>query len=402
MPTQYVAYKTELKLNDKQRQLCRRHAGVARWAYNWSLELRNRHYQETGESWTHIDLHREIVRLKRTDPSYSWLKKVSSSCYRGSFRNLDQAFKNFFRSVKDGRGRANHPKFKKRKVGAGSFRLEGCIHVHHNRIQLPRLGVLRLKERGYIPTDEKPLYAVVSEKAGRWFCSVKLRREVPEPVISENQAGKTVGADVGFRNVAVLSDGTVHESHHYHRRQLGRLRLLNKAVSRKQKGSQNWKKAMLHLRRLHYRIACQRNDQLHKISTALIRQYGTIGIETLNVRGMHRNKRLSKTAHDSALYEFSRQVEYKAERAGVTVVKAPMFYPSSQLCSRCGEQHRELDLRDSIFVCPACDFRLDRDLNAARNLKNLAAGAVVTACGDSVSLGSFPQQQSMKQEVGGA
>lgn len=408
MPERYAAYKAELKPNGKQKSLMARHAGAARWAYNLALEWRTQHYRETGESISHIDVNRRLVQLKKTDPSYGWLRQLSSACIKESFRNLDQAFQNYFRSIKGKARRAQHPRYKKRKgVGHGSFRLFGCIHVGPAWIQLPRLGRVRLKRRGYIPTDERPISATVSENAGRWFVAVKFRRAVPEVPRSENQA--TIGVDLGLKNVAVLSDGTVHESHQHHRRQLRRLRFLNKSVARKQKGSQNWRKAMQKLRRLHYRVACQRNDQLHKITTDLVRRFGCIGIETLNVTGMHRSKRIRKRAHDSAIYEFVRQLEYKAEWAGVAVVKADMWWPSSQLCSRCGERHRGLSLRDSTFVCPACGFTIDRDLNAARNLEqlaqaSLATGAVATACRDAVrpDLGSARVNEAGSRQNAGS
>lgn len=397
METRYVAYKTELKLNNKQRSFCARHAGAARFAYNWGLRRRIDTYQETKKKLTAIDLHREIIAMKKTD-EFRWLKEVSKCAPQSALRDLDQAFKNYFVACQTGKGRAKHPRFKKKRIGEGSFRLEGTIHVADDWIQIPKLGRLRLKRHGYFPTDEqltrageKILNVVVSERAGRWFCSIKIRREVPKPTTSSDT--QTVGVDLGLKNVAVLSDGTIYPSHQFHIRQLRRLRYLNKEVSRKQKGSQNWRKATLKLRRLHYRIANQRNDQLHKITTKLVQNHGTIVLETLNVRGMHKSPRIRKRAHDSALYEFTRQVEYKAAWAGVEVIKANMWYPSSQLCSRCGERHQGLTLKDAVFCCPACGFTLDRDLNASRNLKataacwSLAAGAAVPACGDVVRPG---------------
>lgn len=381
MATEYYSYKTELDLNNKQRTLCARSAGVARFAYNFGLARRNEYYQEHGKGLNIFAIKKELNALKKTE--YTWIQKVSCCCANEGLRDLDQAFRNYFIAIKEGRGKAEHPRFKKKKIGEGSFRLEGAIYVGEDWIQVPKLGRLRLKQRGYFPTDEKILHVTISETAGRWFCSIKIRREVPQPTPSSET--QVVGVDVGFRNVAVLSDGTVHPNHKFYNQQLKKLRALNKDVARKQKGSQNWKKAMHRLRQHHYRIACARNDQMHKITTDLVRRFGTIVIETLNVKGMHQNKRLSKTAHDTSLYEFRRQVEYKAERSGVVVVKADMFYPSSQLCSACGKQHKNLSLRDSIFVCPACGFTLDRDLNAARNLKALAAGAAVITCGVMVS-----------------
>ncbi|KKN66696.1 hypothetical protein LCGC14_0468820 [marine sediment metagenome] len=413
MPERYVAYKTELKLNNQQASFCARHAGTARWSFNWALRRCIDVYQATEKRPTAIDLHREIIAMKKT-PEYSWLKAVSKCSPQSALRDLDQAFKNYFNSLQGGKLKSRHPQFKRKRIGEGSFRLEGTIHIADGWIQLPKLGRLRLKQRGYFPTDdqlrragEKVLSVTVSERAGHWFCSIKILRKVPEPIRSENQ---TVGVDLGFKNVAVLSDGTVYPSHQFHIRQLKRLRYLNKKVARAQKGSQNWRKAMMQYRRLHYRIANQRNDQLHKITTHLVRNFGTVVIETLNVSGMHRNPRLSKRAHDSALYEFTRQLEYKAEWAGVEIIRASMWYPSSQLCSRCGERHRELTLRDSTFCCPACGFTVDRDLNAARNLKDLAkasmaAGAAVTACGDIVRPGrssAASGRTSAKQEIGRA
>lgn len=393
MPTRYDAYKVELAPNNRQRTLCRRNAGAARWAYNYSLRRRSEHYRETGTSINFIDLNKEVVQLKKNNPEFAWLHKVSSSSVKEGFRDLDRAFKNYFEAAKAGRGKAQHPRFKKRRKGIGSFHLYGCIHVGPDWIQLPRVGRVELKRRGFIPIDEKPLSATVSERAGHWFVSVKFRRTVPttQPVETQN----AVGVDLGMKSMAVLSDGTVYPNPNFYGRQQKRMRLLNRRLSRRQKGSRGYREARQQLARLHYRIACQRLDYVHKLTTDIIRRYDTVVIETLNVQGMHQNKLLKRRAHDSAIYETQRQLEYKAEWAGKKVLKADMWYPSSQICSSCGEQHKDLHLRDSVFCCPVCGFSIDRDVNAARNLKALAkasvaAGAVATARGDRVRPDAVP------------
>lgn len=201
-------YKTELKLNKSQQILCRKHAGCARFAYNWGLQRKIDEYSKTGKVPTSIDLHRELNRLKKTE--FGWMYEVSKCAPQEALRNLDKAFRHFFRQVRKG-GTPGFPKFKSRKKGYGSFRLTETIRVFNDAIQLPRLGHLRLKEHGYLPAESDHIHilsATVSSKAGRWFVSINVQEEI-EVV---KQTGPVVGVDVGLRRLATVSDGTTVET----------------------------------------------------------------------------------------------------------------------------------------------------------------------------------------------
>jgi len=204
--------------------------------------------------------------------------------------------------------------------------------------------------------------------------------------------------DVGIEHLAVLSDGTVFQNPKALYRAEKKLRRLSKSVSRKCRGSKNRKKAERRLGRQHYRIACIRADAMHKATTAITKHHGLIGIESLNVRGMLKNRRLSRSVSDASLSEFLRQIRYKARWQGCRVVEADRFFPSSRTCSGCGAMKRDLGLGDREYRCEACGLVLGRDLNAAINLKHLAVSSTVTACGDT-SGGGIPKVRESTSHV---
>jgi putative transposase len=238
------AYQTELDLNDRQRTACRQHAGAARWAYNWGLRVKQDRYRATGKSPTAIELHRQLNALKKTD--VAWLYQVSKCAPQEALRNLDTAFAHFFRRCalkQQGKwkGKLGYPQFKTKKHGLGSFRLTGSIVVGADTIVLPRLGRLRLKERGYLPTSGvRVLSATVSEQAGHWYVSVQVEQEQTIP----HNSGPVVGIDLGVKHLATLSDGTVIPNPRHLKRRLKQLKRLQRMVSRRQKGGKNRKKAV--------------------------------------------------------------------------------------------------------------------------------------------------------------
>jgi putative transposase len=383
------AYKTELDLNNVQRTACARHAGAARWAYNWGLS-RNLEAQKNGQKTpTAIDLHRELNRRKKED--LGWMYKVSKCAPQEALRNLDKAFDNFFRRVKakkngNGKEKPGFPRFKSKKNGLGSFRLTGSIRVHDKAIQLPRLGRLRLKETGYLPVDGvKVLSATVSEKAGRWYVSLQVEQEIPDPVMDMTKP--IVGVDLGITNLAIISDGMVYPNPKAYRRHERKVVRLQRAVSRKVKGSQNRKKAVRRLARAHQRVADLRNNALHQITTTLAKTKSVIGIEDLNVRGMLKNHHLAGAIADVGMAELRRQLEYKTKWYSSRLVVAPRFFPSSKQCHVCGTVHETMTLADREWDCPGCGAHHDRDANAAKNLENVAVRWTDTqnACGEDVS-----------------
>ncbi len=374
------AYKTELALNNAQLTACRKHAGAARWAYNRGLARKQEAYHATGTSPSAIDLHRELNVLKKTD--LPWMYEVSKCAPQEALRNLDTAFAHFFRRVKlkqqgKWKGKLGYPRPKSKKQGLGSFRLTGSIVVFPDAIQLPRLGRVRLKERGYLPVTStagvKLLSATVSEQAGHWYVSVLVEQEQSVP---EN-TGPIVGVDLGVKRLATLSDGTVIANPKPLKRRLKKLKRLHRALSRKVKGSKNRRKAAKRLARFYRKVANQRQNTLHQVTTSLAKTKSVVVLEDLYVAGMLKTHHLAQAIGDVGFAEFRRQLLYKAAWYGSRVVLADRWEPSSKTCSDCGWVDDELTLEDRTFRCrnpqrPECSLVLDRDLNAAINLSKLA------------------------------
>jgi len=373
------AYKTELDPNNRQRTLFLQHAGVARFAFNWGLRKKIDAYAATGKSPSAIDLHRELNALKKID--YPWMYESSKCAPQEALRNLDSAFAHFFRRCKKGSKRKGFPKFKSRKRGIGGFRLTGSAGATDRHVQLPRIGKVRLKERDYLPAvdreDVRILSATVTERAGRWFVSFQVEQTIPDPVPPTESV---VGVDVGIKYLAVTSDGEVFDNPKALRTMEPRLRTRQKEVSRRVKGSSNRRKSVARLARLHYRISCIRRDYIHKMTTAITKSASTVVLESLNVSGMLRNHRLARALSDAALAEIHRQVKYKMAWKGGTVEEADCFFPSSKMCSDCGNVKDVLSLGERVYECDACGSVIDRDVNAAINLKNLAGSSPVSAC----------------------
>jgi len=380
------AYKTELDLNNVQTTACRKHAGAARWAYNWGLTRKQEAYAATGKSPSAIDLHRELNALKASD--VPWMYEVSKCAPQEALRNLDNAFAHFFRRAhikQQGklRGKVGYPKCKSKKRGLGGFRLTGSIVVFPDAIQLPRLGRLRLKEHGYLPTDTTILSATVTEQAGHWYVSVLVEKAQGVP---EN-SGPVVGVDLGVKVLATLSDGTVEPNPRHLKSCLRKIKRFQRAVSRKRKGSHNRHKAAQRLGGLHRTVANQRTNTLHQLTSRLAKTKAVVVIEDLNVSGMLRNHHLAQAIGDVGFGEFRRQMTYKAVWYGCRVVVASRWEPSSKTCSACGWEDDGLTLADRVFRCESCGQVLDRDLNAAINLAKLADSSSDSqnACGEASS-----------------
>ena len=377
------AYKAELDLNNRQITRCRQHAGAARWAYNWGLQVKQERYKATRARPTAIALHRELNALKKTD--VPWMYQVSKCAPQEALWNLDAAFAQFFRRCtlkKQGKwtGTLGYPQFKTKKKGLGSFRFTGRIVVSEKAIVLPRLGRLRLKERGYLPSSGVAiLSATVREQAGHWYVSV----QVEEEHVAPENTGPVVGIDLGIKNLATLSDGTMIPNPRHLKRRLKKLKRLQRVVSRRKKGGKNRKKAVRKLAKQHRRIKNQRRDTLHQVTTRLAKTKSVLVIEDLNVSGMLKNHRLAQAIGDVGFYEFKRQLLYKARWYGSRVVLADRWEPSSKTCSSCGWIDEDLTLSDRTFHCAQCGLVLDRDLNAAINLSKLAGSSSDSgnACG---------------------
>lgn len=328
-----------------------------------------------------ISLHKALNALKSTH--FPWMYEVSKCAPQEALRDLEKAFTNFFGKAalkKQGRyrGKLPYPQFKSKKKGIGSFRLTGAIHISHDRIQLPRLGSLRLHEAGYLPLGAKASSATVSEHAGKWYVSVQVEIAQAEPI---KACGTEIGIDLGVKSLATVSNGLVIANPKALRCHLKKLKRVSRQHSRKQKGSKNRAKARRKLARVHARIAHIRQDTLHKATSLIVARTkpaqerpAVIVLEDLQVAGMLKNRKLSRAIADVGFAEFRRQIIYKAEQAGSEVLIVSQWEPSSKTCSWCGWIDEDLTRADRIFQCEACGYVADRDANASVNLALAAAG----------------------------
>ena len=255
------------------------------------------------------------------------------------------------------------------------------------------MGVLRLKERGYLPTDEaKILSATVSERAGRWFVSLQVEMVLPDPDPTEKPAA---GVDLGIKALVMVSDGMTIENPRALKSSLRKIKRLQRDLSRRQKDSANRSKAIQQLAKAHLRVANMRSNALHQATSLLTKTKSAVVLEDLKVRGMLRNHSLAQAIADVGWYEFRRQMRYKGGRYGCQVYLADRFYPSTKRCSGCGNVKAEIGLDDRIYKCDVCGQVMDRDLNAALNLEQLITASsagmrtrcVRDACGEGVSPG---------------
>ena len=379
------AYKTELQLNNREQRLLRGCAGAARYVWNWGLRQKIDAYEATGKSPNTYELHRQLNQLKQGE--LGWLYAYSKTIPQEALRDLDRAFGHFFRRIKQGK-KPGFPRFKSRKRGVGSFRIWGAIRVEAGRIRLPRIGWLRLKERNYLPaTDVKILSATVSTRAGRWFVSLQVEEEMPE----RQPTGDPLGVDVGIHQLAVTSAGGVYENPRALRRALKRLARRQRELHRRRPGSRNRAQTRAKIARLHYRVACLRQDALHQATSRMVAKTkpdaerpSVIVIEDLNVAGMLQNHKLARAVADVGMGEFGRQLAYKCAWSGIDLQQADRWFPSSKRCSQCGRVKETLTLAERTYRCLACGLEIDRDLNAAYNLQQLATASPAgsQACGE--------------------
>ena len=400
----HKAYKTELKPNNKQRTALLQHAGSARWAYNWGLTQVKAAVAAGTKIPSAITLHKQLVILKHISAEqggHSWLKDCSITVTNEALRALERAVWDCLNQKKTG-NQKGFPQYKSRKRdGIGSFKLIAPSSCSGRNIKLPKLGQFRLKEAGHLPecgpvkgktaANIKLLSTTVSERAGHWFVSVAVEEEIGDP--QPNPSLPILGCDVGSRKLAVTSDGSIYQNPKALTRSLKQLARLQRAVSRKIKGSKNQEKAKKRVATLHYKISCIRRDALHKTSNSRTKNCSALVVEDLNVKGMLRNHKLARVLSDAGIGELLRQLRYKAQWRGIDLQTASQWYPSSKTCSSCGCQ--KLDLGSSeTFRCCGCGLTLDRDLNAAINLGNLypnliacktTVNSTVAACGEESS-----------------
>jgi putative transposase len=388
------AYRYELKPNIAQRILLAKHAGAAGFTYNWGLSQRIASYEKDKSYTNAIEQHRILNSLK--EESFPWMYEVSKCAPQEALRDLDRAFQNFFRTIKQGK-KIGFPKFKRKGIH-DHFRLTGTIKVNKKSVQLPRLGVIRLKEETQV--EGRILSTTISRQADRWYVSLTVELELPMPKPIE---GKKIGLDLGLTAFITTSDGEKISAPKPLKQSTKKLGRLSRQHSRKRKGSNNRKKSALRLARAHRKISNQRMDFHHKLSTQLAKTKSTIVVEDLDVKSMQQERRLSKGIADAGWGGFLQMLEYKSKWYGAQLIQAPQYYPSSKICSSCHDIAGHMPLHIRNWQCEKCGSSHDRDINAAKNLLNLSteSSSGIYACRDpSCGIGHKPiSNGSLKQEL---
>lgn len=367
----FQSRKVRLKPNKAQAGFFRQNFGAARFIYNWGLEQLIKHWEENKdkekkdrEKWpTAFDLNKKLVHLKNTDEKYAWLKDVDSRILPFTLANLDNAFKKFFT------GQAKYPKFKSKRDSRQSYSTKTPSYPRlkdSNHILLPKIGSVKFYNRDYLPEVEYKR-ATISTDGDYIYCSVLFDaspKELPAPI------HESVGIDLGVKTAVTTSHGTTFHLKRNCRLER-RLKRAQRVVSRRKKDSRRRLKACKRMRSIYCKISNQRNDFINKTTSTLVSENQVIRMEDLNVKGMMKNHCLAASITHASFGEIKRQLTYKCEWYGRSLQLVSRFYPSSQLCSHCGAQNKEMkNLNRRTFVCHTCGFSLDRDLNAAINIDN--------------------------------
>ncbi len=398
MITVLKAYKYRVYPTEEQKEILWKTINGCRYVYNWALEQRKKAYEADEKMPSCFTLNKMLTAMKQDN---EWLYESSNPALQFAIQNMDSAYKHFFRRVKEGKEKPGFPRFKSKKNPVQSFQMINNYRVNFekNLIKLPKLDteveiVLDREFEGKMKTG-----TVSVTSTGKWFVSILVDdgKELPEP--EPYTSHSTIGIDMGLTHFAILSDGTKIENPKHLRNSEKRMVCLQRRLSRKKKGSQNRKKAIQKVAKMHEKISNQRADFLHKLSITLIRENQAIAIEDLNVKGMVKNHQLAKSISDASWSTFRTMLEYKASWYGKTILKIGRFESSSKLCSNCGYKPESMGLHIRSWTCPDCGTVHDRDVNAAINIKNIALGIDTGAnrSGGSVDLCSM--EQGMKQKL---
>lgn len=360
-----LAHKIRLYPTPVQAQRLAQAAGTARFSYNWALNQWQSQYTKS-KSAPNIpkpslkSIKQEWSRIKHSQ--FPWIEDSPSNANLQAVDDLGNAFKRFFQK------KARYPKFK-RKGQHDSFYVDNQkLKIKGKRAHIPKIGRVKLAEE--LRFQGRILSGTVSKEVDQWYLSVSIELPDASPFEEKRTGNGIIGLDLGLKTLGTLSTGEVFENPKPLKKSLRKLKRLQRKHSRKIKGSKNREKSRILVGRLHRRIKRIRTDSIHKMTTQICRENQTIVIEDLNVKGMVRNRRLSRSLSDAAFGEIRRQLKYKSSLYEVELVLANRFYPSSKTCSNCGSLKANLKLSDRVFVCPDCGLKIERDLNAALNLKN--------------------------------
>ncbi|QUH03466.1 IS200/IS605 family element transposase accessory protein TnpB [Saccharopolyspora erythraea] len=411
-----TAYKVRAYPDPERAAQLGRTFGCVRLVWNKTLDQRHRIYHAHGTKTSYKETDAALTACKRTD-ELAFLSEVSSVPLQQALRHQHTAFQNFFS------GRSKYPRFKSRNGKQSAHYTRSAFRLRDGTLTLAKhtaaLAFVWSWDNDTLAKLNPTMVIVSRELDGRWYLTFAVDTDDPEPT---EPTGNMVGVDLGVQDFAVLSTGEKIANPKHLDRKARNLARYQRQMARKQRGSNNRRKAKNKVARAHRKVRHARADFLHKTSTRLVREHDVIAIEDLNVAGMSRSAKgtvdkpgrnvrakagLNRAVSDAALGEFRRQLEYKTDRAGKTLVVIDRWYPSSKTCSHCGHLLNNLKLSVRAWKCPGCGTRHDRDHNAAKNI--LAAGLAVAgnnpgdACGAGVSRqGSSLPQSATKQELSGA
>ncbi|CAK0776916.1 transposase [Gammaproteobacteria bacterium] len=367
------AYRFRFYPTTTQSQLLSGYFGSAQWVWNACLSWRTHLYKDQKTSVNGIDFSRELTFLKTLE-SYSWLKKTPSAVYTQTLRDQDTAFSNFFNK------RAGHPKFKRKHSAQSTrFQLDQRVVLNYFRpaqfLKLTKLGLLNIRW-SRIPTGIPKMVTVSKDSVGRYFVSFSCEEEIQKLPTNE----VAIGIDLGITDILVTSDGWKSGNPRHLSKKLWTLKKYQRQMARCQKPqkgkrvSNRYKKAALRVARYHAKVANARKDWSQKQTTEIVRRAGVIAIEDLHVKGILRNRKLSRAISDVGMGEIRRELKYKAQWYGRNLITIGRFEPTSKVCSDCGFRVERMGLSIRKSECPNCGALHDRDANAARNILALATG----------------------------